>query len=843
MTVKCPKCQAENPETKQFCADCGTELPSSRDIHPEVTETLQTPIKELTTGSTFAGRYQIIEELGKGGMGKVYRVLDKKLKEEVALKFIKPEIASDKETIERFSNELKLARKIGHRNVGRMYELMEDEGAHFITMEYVSGEDLKSFIHRVGQLPIGKAISIAKQICDGLAEAHGLGVVHRDLKPSNIMIDKDGNARIMDFGIARSLGMKGMTGAGIMIGTPEYMSPEQVDGREADPRADIYSLGVILFEMLTGRVPFPGDTPFSVALKHKNETPPHPRQANARIPEDLDRVILKCMEKDKEKRYRNAEEMAAELMKIEGSLPVAEKEFLKKITAAGTLGRRPRPLLIGGLAILAVIIIAGGIYLFRRPLAKEKPEAKAEAPSPWKNSIAVLPFVDMSPQKDQGYFCDGMTEELINRLSNIKELRVPARTSAFTFKGKTEDIRDIGRKLDVRTVLEGSIRKAGNQLRITAQLINISDGYHLWSETYDRELKDVFNIWDEISLAVTDKLKLTLLDEEKAKLTKRYTENIDAYSVYLEGKYLYLAYGAKEIERAIRCFEQALQKDPRFILPYSGLADAYYHMPYFGNLPPREAVPMAKAYLKKALDIDENVAETHASLGRIMAFYDWDWKGAERELKRALELNPNSSIVHLHYGHFLTVVGRHEEAVQEAERARELDPLSVSANYNVGEELIYAGQIDKGIEVVKKAIIMNPNRYWSYHILGWAYLKKSMMKESLAAYKKACDLSGEAPISTGGLSIVYYKTGARAEADKLFDSLKERAAHAYVPSEFFRSIYKVRGDLDQAYKWLEKACEDRDLYLPYNLVDPNDDLRIPYDQRSTELLKKVGLIK
>jgi len=495
------------------------------------------------------------------------------------------------------------------------------------------------------------------------------------------------------------------------------------------------------------------------------------------------------------------------------------------------------------LVLIPLVVLITVLMDINLLLHLKGPEPEIIPAAKWKNSIAVLPFVDMSPQKDQEYFCDGMTEELINRLSNIRELRVPARTSAFMFKGKAEDIRDIGRKLDVRTVLEGSIRKIGSQLRVTAQLINISDGYHLWSETFDRELKDVFNIWDEVSLAVTDKLKLTLLDEEKAKVTKRYTENIEAHNLYLEGEYLSLTYGATEIEKAIQCFEQALQKDPRFILPYSGLADAYYHMPYFGNLPPKEAVPMAKAYLKKALDIDENQAETHASMGRIMAFYDWDWKGAEREFKRALELNPNSSIIHLHYGHFLTVVGRLKEAVQEAKRAMELDPLSVSANYNVGEELIYAGQIDKGIEVVKKAIIMNPNRYWSYHLLGWAYLKKSMMNESLAAFKKACDLFGESSLSIACLSIVYYKTGARVEADKLFDGLKETATHAYVPSTIFRNIYRVRGDLDQAYKWLEKGCEDRDLFLPYDLVDPNEDFRIPYDQRSAELLKKVGLLK
>jgi serine/threonine-protein kinase len=434
MGIKCPKCKTENTSDSQFCKSCATPLPPSKDIH--VTEILETPTEELTRGTTFANRYEIIEELGTGGMGRVYRVEDKKIKEEVALKLIKPEIASDKKTIERFSNELKMARKIAHKNVCKMYDLGEEKGTHFITMEYVPGQDLSGLIRQTGQLTVGTAISIARQVCEGLTEAHRLGVIHRDLKPQNIMIDKEGNARIMDFGIARSLKEKGITGTGVMVGTPEYMSPEQAEVKEIDQRSDIYSLGVILYEMATGRAPFEGETSLGIAMKHKSEIPRDPRDVNAQIPKDLSQIILKCMEKHKEKRYQNTEELLSKL------------EKMKSVTAE-------------------TITV---------------PE--------WKNSIAVLLFKNMSADPEQEYFCEGMAEELINNLAQITDLRVVARTSAFSFRDKDVDIREIGKKLNVDKVLEGNVRKAGNRLRITAQLINVSDGYDLWSERYDREMED-----------------------------------------------------------------------------------------------------------------------------------------------------------------------------------------------------------------------------------------------------------------------------------------------------------------------------------------------------------------
>jgi serine/threonine-protein kinase len=375
VAIKCPKCHSENPEDTFYCGKCATPLPSSREIDITQTKTLETPSEELTTGSTFAGRYQIIEELGHGGMGRIYRAVDKKLNEEVALKMIRPEIASEKRTLERFHNELKLARKISHPNVGRMYELLVEEGVHFITMEYVSGEDLKSSIRRFGQLPISKSISIAKQICEGLAEAHKIGVVHRDLKPSNIMVDKEGNAKVMDFGIARSLKTKGITGEGVSVGTPEYMSPEQVEGKEADQRADIYSLGIILYEMVTGRVPFEADTGFAVALKHKSEQPENPKRLNPQIPDQLSRLILKCLEKDREKRYQGAGEVLTELTMIEQGLPSTEKVVPKRklITPKEiSIKFSLRKLFIPALGLVAVAaVIALLIFLIKSQPSKQ----------------------------------------------------------------------------------------------------------------------------------------------------------------------------------------------------------------------------------------------------------------------------------------------------------------------------------------------------------------------------------------------------------------------------------------------------------------------------------------
>jgi serine/threonine-protein kinase len=470
-------------------------------------------------------------------------------------------------------------------------------------------------------------------------------------------------------------------------------------------------------------------------------------------------------------------------------------------------------------------------------------ESEIVSTSKWKNSVAVLPFDDLSPQKDQENFCNGLTDELITRLSNIKELKVTARESAFFFKGKS-DFQEIGRKLDVRAVLEGSVRKAGDTLRITARLINTADRSNLWSYETDRTIKDVFAIQDEIALAVVDKLKITLLGQERANVTKRYTNSIEANILFQRGKNLHLTYTREGMEQAIKCYEQAIQIDPNYALAYSAMADVYYEYPPFGILSAKEAITKAKACLRKALALDENLAETHAILGRIIAMYDWNWAEAEREFKRALELNPNPSIIHYDYMMFLTVNGRHEEAIIEAKRARELDPLSSSIYGGLGETLFFAGRFDEAIEVLKKTITMDPSQYYPHWLLGLAYQGRSMLNEAVAEEEKAFELSGSADtMNLCFLSVAYYRSGRKGEADKLFARLRETAKHQYVPSYYFFVIHKVRGELDQAFNWLERACEDSAIFLAYARIWPDDPYRVPYDQRSADLLERVGLTK
>jgi TolB-like protein/Tfp pilus assembly protein PilF/tRNA A-37 threonylcarbamoyl transferase component Bud32 len=837
--MKCPKCQAENTPDSRFCKKCATPLPSFLEVGISQTETLETSREELTTGSTFAGRYQIIEELGQGGMGRVYKALDREVKVRVALKLVKPEIAADKTTIERFRNELKVAREISHKNICRMYDLGREAETYFITMEYVSGEDLRSFIRRARRLDIETAISIAKQVCEGLSEAHRLGVVHRDLKPGNIMIDQEGNAKIMDFGIARSLKGRGITGAGVMIGTPEYMSPEQVEGKEADERSDLYALGVILYEMVAGRVPFEGDTPLSVAVKHKSEIPKDPRELNAQLPQDLSHLILRCLEKDKEKRFPSAAAVYSELEKIERGVTTAERTVpteKAKVSRGKARPFRLKRLFVPILTAVALVMI--GLVLWRVLPGKRSAGPMGEP------SVAVLPFEDLSPRRDQEYFCDGMTEELIDRLSNVKRLKVPARTSVFAFKGKAEDIREIGRKLNVQTVLEGSIRKIDNQLRVTAQLINVSDGFHLWSETYNRELKDVFNIWDEIALTIADKLELTLLSDEKARLVKRSTENIEAYNLYLLGRYFFYKSTVEEdYIKAIGYIEQALAKDPNFAMAYALQAGCYSVLCAVGYLAPKESYPKAKEAIEKALELDEELGEAHASLGYLKMLFDWDLDGAEDEFKRALKLSPGSVDVYMLYSIYLTMMGRFDEASAGFNRAIELDPASPESYWYLGFGYYIAARFDEAMAQCKKALDMDPNSLFAKLVLASSCALKGLHGEAISlADKVLAALNPEDASSLQSLGCVYAVAGQQEKARIVLNRMLDIRARRYVDAFLIGEVYASLGEKEKAFEWLNKAYEEHAGQMIFIKIDPWwKNLRS--DPRYKELLKKTGFEK
>ena len=707
MAIKCPKCHSDNTDTARFCSNCATPLPAEEISAP--TETLEAAREELTRGSTFAGRYEIIEELGKGGMGKVYRVEDKKIKEEVALKLIKPEIASDKKTIERFSNELKMARKIAHRNVCKMYDLGEEKGTHYITMEYVPGEDLKSTIRRVGPLGAGKTIFIAKQVCEGLSEAHRLGVVHRDLKPQNIMIDKEGNARIMDFGIARSIAGKGITGAGVMIGTPEYMSPEQAEVKEVDQRSDIYSLGVILYEMVTGRVPFEGETPLGIAMKHKSEVPKDPKELNAQVPDDISRMILRCLEKDKDRRYQSAGEVRSELENIEKGIPTTEKVIPKRkpITSREiTVTFGLKKLFIPALVVIAVVI---GAVVIWQLLPRKEPVLVPKI----ENSIAVISFKNQTGDKAYDYLQEAIPNLLITNLEQAGNLYVATweRMRDILKQIGKEDVEiiesDLGfelcRREGIEAIVFGSFIKAGDMFATDVKVLDVETKRLLKSasskgEGVDSILKTQI---DELGREISQGIGIARqkIEAAQVRVADVTTNSMEAYNYFLRGRE---EYGKYYTENAQQFLEKAVELDPTFASAYLYLAWTHGDL---GNTKAAEiAYEKAKTFSEKATEKERLYIEA-AYAGAIE-------KDSEKEyhiLKQIAKKYPKEKQVHFFLGLYYELrKGDFNKAMEEYNVALELDPYYGLALMELGECLVMLKKNEEAIELWKRYASFSP---------------------------------------------------------------------------------------------------------------------------------------
>jgi len=768
--MRCSHCHFDNPENAKFCGQCQAPLPHPEGPQFAPTESAPPPqIRELAPGTTFARRYQVIEDLGKGGMGRVYKVLDIEVKEKLALKVLNPEIASDERTIERFRNELKLARTVSHRNICRMYDLGREEGAYFITMEYVSGEDLKSLIHRIGALPVGKAVTIARQVCEGLAEAHRLGIIHRDLKPHNIMIDREGNARIMDFGIARSVSAKGITGAGTMIGTPEYMSPEQVEGKDADSRSDIYSLGIVLFEMLTGRLPFEGDTPLSVAVKQKSEAPPDPRRLNPQIPEDLKQVVLKCLEKSKEKRFQNADTLLAELAKVERTLPTTTQPLpiRKTLTSKQITVRLPsKKFWVPALVILAAVL-AFVVWQFI-------PERQAS-----KRSIAVIGFKNQTGDKAFDYLQEAIPNLLITSLEQSGHFRVTSwqrlkdllqQSGRETTAALDEETGfDLCRRDNIETVVVGSYIKAGETFATDVKVLDVATKQLLKSASSKGEgvasiLKTQI---DQLSRSVSRGIGLPVLKIEKAQpgIMDLTTSSMEAYNHFLRGRDEYERFYYDDARKSL---EKALALDPSFAVAYLYLSITLNQLGDFEG--DREALEKAKQFADRATEKERLYIES-----RYASVIERDPDKKCRLLRELTAKYPEEKYALNELGLYYDEEGRYAEAVAEYEKAISLDPNYGAAFNQAAYAYAAMGNLEKAVRYFQRYAEINPDDANPRDSLAEMEILLGKPNEAIAKYLAVLARWPDFYSSCAGLVYAYALMENYAEVDHWLKEFISRA--------------------------------------------------------------------
>ena len=804
MSLRCPNCHFENPDKTHFCVKCKSSLTPKEEDSTGQTVTLETPVIELEKGTTFAGRYEIIEELGQGGMGKVYRVKDKTVGEEIALKIIRPGIPLSAKVIERFRNELKLARKIKHKNVCQMFDLGEIDSTYFITMEYVPGKNLRSFIKRSRHLEIGSAVSLAVQICEGMAAAHQLGVIHRDLKSSNIMIDNKDDIRIMDFGIARSLESKKITGEGKTVGTPQYMSPEQVSGEELDQRSDIYSFGIILYEMLTGKVPFEGEDSFAVGYKHKHESPPHPHNLNLEIPNNLCHILEKCLEKNKEDRYQNAEEVISDLIKIGKKYPVSEKIRLKIPPKARLEQRRSQPWTILWPAVISMFFLAIlGYVLLNRTFQTEG--------MTWKNSIVVLPFEDRSPLGEQNQLCEEMTMTVITNLSSCEGLKVSPYRSIRHLWEEGKSNKEIGQELNAATILVSYLKIEDEKIGVTAQLVNASQNFIIDTFNYDKNIKSIFELRLEFVKDIADKLGVTFTPEKEKAMANREPESPEALQYYSRGKYFERKYldsidniipeaEEKNFNESIKNYEKAIDSDKNFALAYLSLGDVYHNRFIYAEKDFMYFTNMEKNY-ETAYQIDPDLAEANVGLGWAH-FYKEEWEEAFKFYKRALALEPTNPKINYHVASFFNDIGLYNNAIEFYLRTIEIDPISQKYREYCARCYMKLGKHEEAAEILRPAMKQAPND----SNLQLLFARQLIMMEKFnEAEKIIAQVENKNPDLPDIKYTRAYIYAFRGEKDKALRIIQDLDPYRY--TSLISPVYTLLGMKDEAIENIQNVIK------------------------------------